>query len=130
MSYNKTKTDPVLGLEIHRHLVVSGVETPVEDMHYLDRKDKIDRIEDHFADIMEILDDAQDGREVEKLLDNLGKKTMQTLKANFELRKPDGLTDPKCDWSFPERVSAFQASENGKPIQGRAIHFHIIVHTA
>ena len=80
--------------------------------------------------LLVIVDDAQDGREVEKLLDNLGKKTMQTLKANFELRKPDGLTDPKCDWSFPERVSAFQASENGKPIQGRAIHFHIIVHTA
>tara|TARA_R110002020_G_scaffold64430_3_gene170942 strand:+ start:666 stop:1166 length:501 start_codon:yes stop_codon:yes gene_type:complete len=76
-----------------------------------------------------IVDDAQDGREVEKLLDNLGKLTMQTLKANFELRKPVGLTDPKCDWSFPERVSVFNASDNGKPIQGRSIHFHVITHT-
>ncbi len=55
MSYNKTKTDPVLGLEIHRHLVVSGVETPVEDMHYLDRKDKIASIEQDFTNIMKTL---------------------------------------------------------------------------
>ena len=44
MSYNKTKTDPVLGLEIHKHLVEAGVETPVEDMQ-MDRKDKIASIE-------------------------------------------------------------------------------------
>ena len=79
--------------------------------------------------ILVIVDDAQDGREVEKLLDNLGKLTMQTLKGNFELRLPADSSDPLCDWSFPERVSVFEASENGKPIQGRAIHFHIITHT-
>ena len=78
---------------------------------------------------MVLVDDAQDGREVEKLLDNLGKQTMQTLKANFELRNPDDSSDPKCDWSFPERVSVFNASDNGKPIQGRSIHFHVIMHT-
>ena len=54
---------------------------------------------------------------------------MQTLKANFELRNPDDSSDPKCDWSFPERVSVFNASDNGKPIQGRSIHFHVIMHT-
>ena len=77
-----------------------------------------------------MVDDAQDGREVEKLLDALGKNVMQTLKAKFELRNPTGDTDPKCSWSFPERVSVFESSANGMPIQGRAIHFHIIVHTS
>jgi hypothetical protein len=31
MSYNKTKTDPVLGQQVHEHLVKVGVETPVTD---------------------------------------------------------------------------------------------------
>ena len=54
MAYNKTKTDSDLGLRVHEHLVKMGVETPVIDTG-IDRKDKIDKIEDHFADIMEIL---------------------------------------------------------------------------
>lgn len=54
MAYNKTKTDPDLGHRVHQHLVKMGVETPVIDTG-VDRKDKIDRIEGHFADIMEIL---------------------------------------------------------------------------
>ena len=77
-----------------------------------------------------MVDDAQDGREVEKLLDDLQKTVLQTLKAEFELRKPSDDSDPKCSWSMPERVSVFEASQNGMPIQGRAIHFHIIVHTS
>jgi len=54
MSYNKTKTDPELGLAVHNHLVKCGVETPTFDTK-LDRKDKIDLIEKHFAVIMETL---------------------------------------------------------------------------
>ena len=77
-----------------------------------------------------LVDDAQDGREVEKLLDDLGKTVMQTLKAKFELRNPTDATDPKCSWSMPERVSVFESSQNGMPILGRAIPFHIIVHTS
>ena len=79
--------------------------------------------------LVSLVDDAQDGREVEKLLDNLGKQVLQTLKAEFELRKPSDDSDPKCSWSMPERVSVFEASQNGMPIQARAIHFHIIVNT-
>jgi len=51
MSFNKTKTDPVLGREVHEWLVKCGVETPVEEMG-IDRKDKIEIIERHFAEIM------------------------------------------------------------------------------
>jgi len=54
MSYNKTKTDPELGRQVHEHLVKCGVETPTFDTK-LDRKDKIDLIEKHFAVIMETL---------------------------------------------------------------------------
>lgn len=60
MSYNKTKTDPVLGQQIHNHLVKCGVETPTKKVldtfgGELDRKDKIDIIEQHFTEIMKTL---------------------------------------------------------------------------
>lgn len=54
MSYNKTKTDPVLGQEIHKHLVKCGVETPVSEMG-MSRTDKIDSIEKDFTSIMKTL---------------------------------------------------------------------------
>ena len=54
MSFNKTKTDPVLGREVHEWLVKCGVETPVEEMG-IDRKDKIEIIEKNFAEIMRTL---------------------------------------------------------------------------
>ena len=54
MSYNKTKTDPELGRKIHEHLVKMGVETPTVENN-LDRKEKIDIIEAHFAEIMRTL---------------------------------------------------------------------------
>ena len=54
MSYNKTKTDPVLGQKVHDHLVSMGVETPVID-NGLSRTEKIDKIEDHFNVIMDTL---------------------------------------------------------------------------
>ena len=54
MSYNKTKTDPELGRQIHEHLVKMGVETPTTD-YQLDRKEKIDVIEAHFNGIMRAL---------------------------------------------------------------------------
>jgi GTP cyclohydrolase IA len=54
MSYNKTKTDPVLGQHVHEHLVKMGVETPVID-NGLSRTDKIDKIEGHFNSIMDTL---------------------------------------------------------------------------
>ena len=56
MSYNKTKTDPELGRQIHEHLVKCGVETPVKDTgQIIDRKGKIEVIETLFADIMKTL---------------------------------------------------------------------------
>ena len=54
MSYNKTKTDPELGKQVHDHLVKMGVETPIKKRN-LDRKEQIDIIEGNFAEIMRAL---------------------------------------------------------------------------
>ena len=54
MSYNKTKTDPELGQQVHEHLFKMGVETPRRD-NGIDRKLKIAMIEEKFQDIMGIL---------------------------------------------------------------------------
>ena len=54
MAFNKTKTDPELGLEIHKHLVKCGVETPVLD-NGISRTEKIDIIKDKFTDIMNVM---------------------------------------------------------------------------
>lgn len=59
MSYNKTKCDPNLGHEIHKHLLANGVETPGvspnSSVQFAERKDRIDYIERKFKDIMEAL---------------------------------------------------------------------------
>lgn len=54
MSYNKTKCDPDLGHQIHQHLLKHGVETPMIENN-LDRKEKIDLIENHTRQILNIL---------------------------------------------------------------------------
>jgi GTP cyclohydrolase I len=60
MSYNKTKCDPILGQQVHEHLVKCGVETPVLE-NKLQRTDKIYLIEEAFTTIMKTLGlDLQD----------------------------------------------------------------------
>jgi GTP cyclohydrolase I len=54
MSFDKTKTDPVLGQKVHEHLVSVGVETPIVD-NGLSRKEKIDKIENYFDHIVSTL---------------------------------------------------------------------------
>jgi GTP cyclohydrolase I len=56
MSFNKTKCDPILGQQVHAHLVKCGVETPINtELFEGDRKAKIDAIEGHFTQIMRVL---------------------------------------------------------------------------
>lgn len=54
MSFNKNKTDPVLGKLVHEHLLNMGVETPTIP-NKLVRTDKIHIIEGHFTEIMKTL---------------------------------------------------------------------------
>lgn len=58
MSFNKTKTDPELGLAVHQHLVKMGVETPMSNDEFMsqwDRTLKIDIITHNFTEIMRTL---------------------------------------------------------------------------
>jgi len=64
MSFQKTKTDPKLGLQIDQHLLKCGVATPV-DMQYLrkENKEKIDFITQRYREIwrtigMDLSDDS------------------------------------------------------------------------
>ena len=54
MSYNKVKTNPSLGKKVHEYLVSVGVETPVTK-NGLSSKEKIDKIEDNFNQILDTL---------------------------------------------------------------------------
>lgn len=54
MSFNKNKCDPELGLRVHEHLVNCGVETPQVENN-LDRKQKIDIIENHMTEVLKTL---------------------------------------------------------------------------
>ena len=54
MAYNKSKTDPVLGQQIHQHLLLHGVETPLIP-GLLSKPEQIAIIEEKFRDIMEVL---------------------------------------------------------------------------
>ena len=54
MSYNKTKTDPELGQQVHEYLVKMGVETPMKPNKW-ERKEKIEAIEGYFHQIMKTL---------------------------------------------------------------------------
>ena len=56
MSFNKVKTDPDLGLQIHQHLLEVGVETPtIEQALSVSAKTKIMIIEEHFEYIWKTL---------------------------------------------------------------------------
>ena len=54
MSYNKQKTDPVLGQQIHEHLKANGVETPLVPS-LIPKQDKLDIIQSKFNDIMVVM---------------------------------------------------------------------------
>lgn len=56
MSFDRTKTDPELGLKIRNHLIEKGIETPtVESTLNVDNKVKIDKIQNHTKSILETL---------------------------------------------------------------------------
>ena len=76
-----------------------------------------------------MVDQAQDGRQVEKDLDALGKNLLQVIKGKFELRDSSGA-DPKCNYSFPDRVRVFNTSMNGKPVQARTIFLRLEIITS
>ncbi len=55
MSYNKTKTDASLGLDVAKHLRSLGLETPTTHLVDVDNKEKIEQIEKHMFEVCRIL---------------------------------------------------------------------------
>jgi GTP cyclohydrolase I len=56
MSFQKTKTDPVLGNEIQQHLESLGIHTPVNKLYLnVDAKDKISKIEGLLTKVFETI---------------------------------------------------------------------------
>jgi len=55
MSHPVHKSNAELGLQVHKHLVSKGLETPITDRVYNNNEDKIESIVPHFTKIMEIL---------------------------------------------------------------------------
>jgi GTP cyclohydrolase I len=56
MSFQKTKIDPVLGAEIHQHLLKMGVETPMNfDKLNVEAETKIDIIQKHMTAVWETM---------------------------------------------------------------------------
>lgn len=55
MALHKDKTDPVLGKQIHEHLLTMGVETPTTNPSNYTDETKLAGIEEHFRQIMELV---------------------------------------------------------------------------
>ena len=70
-------------------------------------------------------DQAEDGQEVEKSLDDLYKQINQTLKENYQLNQVQQTT-----YAFPRTGHSFNFGEmEGKAIDGRVIILTVEVHT-
>jgi len=92
MSYNKTKTDPELGQQVHEHLSQLGLETPVtSNLYTLSRTDKIEAIESRMREVLEIVGmDLSD----DSLLDTPKRVAKMYVNEIFWGLHPD--TFPKC----------------------------------
>jgi GTP cyclohydrolase I len=90
MALNTTKTDPVLGKQIHEHLIKLGVETPTV-INELESKQKTTLIEGHFRSIMQTLGmDLTD----DSLQDSPGRVAKMFVNEIFWGLNPENF--PKC----------------------------------
>jgi GTP cyclohydrolase I len=55
MSFDKTKLNPILGKEIYDRLTSLGIEAPTTELLNRPNKEKIEKIEDHMAQVLRIL---------------------------------------------------------------------------
>ena len=121
MAYNKTKTDPELGLRIHDHLVKCGVETPITELA-LDRKDKIDKIEHHFTAIMQTLGlDLSD----DSLMDT--PKRVAKMYVNEIFYGLDYEAFPKCTVIENKMTYDEMVVETGINVQSNCEHHFVVI---
>jgi len=127
MSFNKTKCDPELGQEIHKHLVKCGVETPTKqtahpDYEGLDRKTKIDIIENKFREIMETLDlDMTD----DSLMDT--PKRVAKMYCNEIFWGLDYEAFPKCTVIENKMGYDEMVCETGINVQSNCEHHFVVI---
>jgi len=121
MSYNKTKTDPSLGLEIHEYLLKKGVETPIEEMG-ISRTDKIDSIEKDFTNIMKTLGlDLTD----DSLIDT--PKRVAKMYVNEIFWGLDYEAFPKCTAVSNKMEYDEMVVERGINVQSNCEHHFVII---
>ena len=92
MSFNKVKTDPDLGFQIHQHLLKAGVETPtIQSTLAVTAKTKIELIEGYFTEIWKTLGmDLSDDSLMET------PKRMAKMWVNETMWGLDPANFPKC----------------------------------
>jgi GTP cyclohydrolase I len=121
MSYNKTKTDPSLGLEIHKYLVSKGVETPIEEMD-ISRTDKIESIEKDFTSIMQTLGlDLSD----DSLIDT--PKRVAKMYVNEIFWGLDYEAFPKCTAVSNKMEYDEMVVERGINVQSNCEHHFVVI---
>ena len=121
MSYNKTKTDPVLGQAVHEHLVKCGVETPTVPNN-IDRKDKIEKIESHFTEIMKTMGlDLSD----DSLIDT--PKRVAKMYVNEIFWGLDYETFPKCTTVDNKMKYDEMVIERNVNVQSNCEHHFVVI---
>ena len=123
MSFDKTKTDPKLGLEIHKHLVDSGVETPtVSHMLNVDNKTKIDVLEEAFSTIWKTLGLNLTDDSLAQTPNRMAK--MYVNEIYFGL-KPENF--PKCTTVDNKMKYDEMVIERGVNVQSNCEHHGIVI---
>lgn len=121
MSYNKTKTDPELGLRVHEHLLEKGVETPTVE-NGLSRGDKIELIETKMQDIMRALGlDLSD----DSLVDT--PKRVAKMYVNEIFWGLDYTAFPKCTTVDNKMHYDEMVIERGINVQSNCEHHFVII---
>jgi GTP cyclohydrolase I len=121
MSFNKTKCDPELGRQVHEHLVRCGVETPVKSTT-MDRKEKIDLIEIHFAAIMNHLGlDLED----DSLMDT--PKRVAKMYVNEIFWGLDYEAFPKCTTVDNKMLYDEMVVERNVNVQSNCEHHFVVI---
>lgn len=67
----------------------------------------------------------QDSIEAEQILDDFQKLIMETLEADVPLSTGSQTLPVSPDDSYPDRVETFRQENDGQPIRGRTITFHL-----
>lgn len=67
----------------------------------------------------------QDSIEAEQILDKFQKLIMETLEADVPLATGSQTLPVSPDDSYPERVETFRQENDGQPVRGRTITWHL-----